>query len=672
VSKLFRVDRLALLLIGILLLWCGSLSFQMLFDGFTSGPITLSLLLLVNFVFVVCGAHDLDKFARGEFLKQHEVLRQQTELGTQSALASGMQAIAERLCDLVLALDAELGVCEQTTAVDSFFGRPMFGVCISDVLIDDDADRAGRAFSEASRSLVPQCLSVTLMTHGGRRIEASLLVTDTGMARQRFIVGISVDREHFPEAEAELTFSVAMASRRSDQIDAEISSACTAHIFETQSLEQIAELGRKEHWWIDLGELMVPKPVRILGHGGFGVVAVAELLGQAVAVKTLRSDRADQARLRTFLDELRILRYARHQHVVAFLGAAIDPVGFSVCIVYELIGGAQLDAYVSSRPLEDFDRVKVAMQTCSALRYLHGHSPVIIHGDLKAGNVLVDTGATGPTAKLIDFGLSCVASLHACANGGTLGWAAPELYAPDVVAATSADIYSFGWLLHLTITNQLPFGGMKGQRLREAITQLLADRTTPVLDAPPECLFREESLRLCTMCMCFDASDRPDIPAVHQMLKSWTGLVFARQLGVALTSSMLMMRDWRGGGKDLITACLRDGNAPPLQVDLHLGDTVTVMHADGADSVAKSSGRSFCDLFEEPDALEAVLRSTLADLRHGSGSLPMMQTLCGVRLLGDDGQINIARMLFLDTSGAVSLRLARQALVDPQAARMSL
>lgn len=82
------------------------------------------------------------------------------------------------------------------------------------------------------------------------------------------------------------------------------------------------------------------------------------------------------------------------------------------------------------------------------LAYLHAEG--IIHGDLHAGNVLLDDHSN---ALLSDFGLSLVADASAynygsSHGGGASRWTAPELIDPDkfkmenVRPTTASDMFS--------------------------------------------------------------------------------------------------------------------------------------------------------------------------------------------------------------------------------------
>ena len=93
------------------------------------------------------------------------------------------------------------------------------------------------------------------------------------------------------------------------------------------------------------------------------------------------------------------------------------------------------------------------------LRYLHEAKPPVIHGDLKAMNILVDDRLTG---KLADFGLSF---LHAVADmeGRSLPWIAPELLQSSDPPTLMADVYALGVTMYEMFFGLEPF-----EEVREA------------------------------------------------------------------------------------------------------------------------------------------------------------------------------------------------------------
>ena len=69
------------------------------------------------------------------------------------------------------------------------------------------------------------------------------------------------------------------------------------------------------------------------------------------------------------------------------------------------------------------------------MRFLHSANPQVLHGDLKAANILVDSKFR---AKVADFGLSQKKNLG---GTGTPFWMAPELLRCEGINTASTDVY---------------------------------------------------------------------------------------------------------------------------------------------------------------------------------------------------------------------------------------
>lgn len=229
----------------------------------------------------------------------------------------------------------------------------------------------------------------------------------------------------------------------------------------------------------------------ILGMGAFGVVRRAWYRGDPVAVKVLSRAHAESAH-RDFVREVRAMSKMQHQAVVKFYGATIADNGGSVpdyTIVMErgtssLQQELNLLHHDSTHWLADVQtRLSLMQDLAEGLMYMHRLSPSVVHGDIKASNVILTSGRK---PKWIDFGLSNVkqsmqrsqsrssqgqdaapaAGAGAAVTnqwfvGGTLDCAAPEVLRRDCAAdAVARDIYSFGQLMYevLTLRSAWPNG----------------------------------------------------------------------------------------------------------------------------------------------------------------------------------------------------------------------
>ncbi|KAG8688610.1 hypothetical protein FRC11_005143 [Ceratobasidium sp. 423] len=210
---------------------------------------------------------------------------------------------------------------------------------------------------------------------------------------------------------------------------------------------------RSPRWVISESDIQIDQNAP-LGRGGFGTVFKGKWNGATVAVKRLVKD----ASAETLLREVELWQGLRHPHVVQFFGASpkYSPNAF---IVSQYLANGNALMYLKRNPRAD--RAKLARETAVGMEYLH--SMGIIHGDLKAANVLItDTGS----AALADFGLSEVkqdssSRAHVTENvSGSPRYLSPERWRG--VLNKASDVYAWAMTTLEIFTEQPPFGYING------------------------------------------------------------------------------------------------------------------------------------------------------------------------------------------------------------------
>ena len=186
----------------------------------------------------------------------------------------------------------------------------------------------------------------------------------------------------------------------------------------------------------------------ILGNGAYGCVHKASWWGEAVAVKTVRIEKVTKGAILMFREEMKLMNRLNHPNLVNFLGACFNEGIEKHCIVLEYCGRGDLEGAFERHDVfweRPFKGLKgCASQLFSCLQYLHGLDPMVIHRDIKPGNVLLTATLT---AKLCDFGASRAVKREDLETSltlvGTLRYMAPEVYRGEVYDE-SADIFSLG------------------------------------------------------------------------------------------------------------------------------------------------------------------------------------------------------------------------------------
>ncbi len=228
-----------------------------------------------------------------------------------------------------------------------------------------------------------------------------------------------------------------------------------------------------------------------LGAGGQGTVykAIDSKLGRTVVIKVLPDELvAKEANRKRFEREARLASSLDHPNICTIFDLnVIDDIHF---IAMQYIDGKNVRQLVNGRPLQLESALSIAIQVCDALAAAHAQG--IIHRDIKAGNVMVNSKGQ---AKVLDFGLAKLLDDEAARTSGihhteltevgipygTATYAAPEQARGDRVDSR-ADIFSTGVLLYEMLTGSWPFRGKTAVDVRHSVLHeepLLLDEARP-------------------------------------------------------------------------------------------------------------------------------------------------------------------------------------------------
>jgi tetratricopeptide (TPR) repeat protein/tRNA A-37 threonylcarbamoyl transferase component Bud32 len=204
--------------------------------------------------------------------------------------------------------------------------------------------------------------------------------------------------------------------------------------------------------------------LRKLGEGETSSVHLAERdddqYRQQVAIKLIRPGMDSHQILQRFHQERRILASLSHPHIARLFDGGSTPAG-QPYFVMEYVDGEPLDAHCEHHDLALARRLELFGQICQAVHYAHRN--LVVHRDLKPGNILIDS--TG-TPKLVDFGIAklldpgrVAAELEptaAVARLMTPHYASPEQVQGNPVS-TASDVYSLGVILYKLVTGRRPY-----------------------------------------------------------------------------------------------------------------------------------------------------------------------------------------------------------------------
>ena len=102
-----------------------------------------------------------------------------------------------------------------------------------------------------------------------------------------------------------------------------------------------------------------------------------------------------------FLDERQILANLNHPGIVRLIDAGLMPDGQAYLVMEYIEDALPVDVYCRKRGLTVRERIAMFRQVCEAVEY--AHRKLVVHRDLKPGNILVTSDGN---PRLLDFGVA--------------------------------------------------------------------------------------------------------------------------------------------------------------------------------------------------------------------------------------------------------------------------
>ncbi len=201
----------------------------------------------------------------------------------------------------------------------------------------------------------------------------------------------------------------------------------------------------------------------LLGRGGMAAVYIAHdpALQRDVALKVLYPQYGNDAtQTARFRQEAVLAAQLDHPHIVPIYD--VGETGGVLYIAMRLLHGQSLaDVLRTGVKLPAWQVITIINHIASALDYAHAHN--IIHRDVKAGNVLLETDASGITrALLTDFGIAKSLDTGGMTMSGML-LGTPDAMAPEQISnqplTCKVDVYALGVLAYRCLTGRMPFEG---------------------------------------------------------------------------------------------------------------------------------------------------------------------------------------------------------------------
>ncbi len=215
-----------------------------------------------------------------------------------------------------------------------------------------------------------------------------------------------------------------------------------------------------------------------ISEGGMGQIFLAQRddgeFDKQVVVKLIRCGILSEDLRMRFQRERQILANLEHPNIAHLIdGGQADQ--HLLFVVMEYVRGEVIHHYCGQHQLSVQQRIRLFIKLCNAVQY--AHQKLVIHRDLKPGNVLVNEQGE---PKLLDFGIATLLDQNSSSAVHTVLHTQPRtpLYAtPEQIdgqpISTATDVYALGVMLYELLSGQRPFAQFEKhrQQLEQAICE---------------------------------------------------------------------------------------------------------------------------------------------------------------------------------------------------------
>lgn len=259
-----------------------------------------------------------------------------------------------------------------------------------------------------------------------------------------------------------------------------------------------------------------------IGSGSHGVVYQGTDFNHGlVAVKTFSLKHPTLDQIKSFRNEVAILKSTRHEHILSFIGCFLSD---QLAIVTEWCPGLSLfkHLHVEEVVWSMGQLLDIAKQTAIGMEYLHAKE--ILHRDLKSKNIFLIPTLTQKSnkwkVKIGDFGLARVkGTLKQDTNRqptGSIQWMSPEVIQQKIQDPYTqmSDVYSYGVVLYELMSGNLPFRNLEQSMILYLVGsgRLKLDIDECRQDTP------DKIKRLIKVCIEYDRTKRPLFSQVKEIL----------------------------------------------------------------------------------------------------------------------------------------------------------